>query len=101
MSTQTTPNPSATVRMSGAQLLAELDRLRAENERLALAAQNTHPTPVREVYFAVSPKGAVMVKGLGRWPVTLYSDQWTKLLARVDDLRAFLKENDGALSHKL
>ena len=42
--------------------------------------------------FRVSEKGGVSVYGLGRFPVTLYKEQWTKLLAMSDDIKAFIKE---------
>ena len=72
---------------------AELDRLRAENEKLK-AKQN------RPISMKVSEKGALSVYGLGRFPVTLYKEQWLKLLNLVDDIRAFIKTNDKHLSVK-
>jgi hypothetical protein len=72
---------------------AELLRLKAENERLK-ARQ------VRGISMKVSEKGGLSVYGLGRFPVTLYKEQWTKLLEMADDLRAFLKENDARLKSK-
>jgi len=74
-------------------LKAELDRLRTENERLK--AQHT-----RGVSLKVSEKGGVSVYGLGRFPVTLYKEQWTKLLDMADDIRGFIKENDSKLKAK-
>lgn len=71
----------------------ELERLRAENERLK--KQQT-----RGVSLKVSEKGGVSVYGLGRFPVTLYKEQWTKLLDMADDIRAFLKENGALLKSK-
>ena len=50
--------------------------------------------------FRVSDKGAVSVYGLGRFPVTLYYEQWSRLLDRADELRAFLEENKGKLKLK-
>jgi len=50
--------------------------------------------------FRVSEKGAVSVYGLGRFPVTLYYEQWSRLLDRTDDLRAFLEENKSRLKLK-
>jgi len=47
--------------------------------------------------FRVSDKGGISVYGLGRFPVTLYYEQWTRLLAHVDELRAFMEENKGKL----
>lgn len=50
--------------------------------------------------FRVSEKGGVSVYGLGRFPVTLYYEQWTRLLDQVDNLRAFLEENKARLKLK-
>jgi hypothetical protein len=72
---------------------AELERLRAENERLKQRAG-------RSVTMKVSEKGGVSVYGLGRFPVTLYKEQWAKLLDLADDIRAFIKENEGKLKAK-
>ncbi len=72
---------------------AELDRLKDENERLK-ARQG------RAVSLKVSEKGGLSVYGLGRFPVTLYKEQWTKLLDMAEDIRAFLKENDARLKSK-
>jgi hypothetical protein len=72
---------------------AELDRLRAENERLRRTAS-------RGVTLKVSEKGGVSVYGLGRFPVTLYKEQWVKLLDMADEIRSFIRENDGALKAK-
>lgn len=74
-------------------LKVELERLRAENERLK--AQKT-----RGVSLKVSEKGGVSVYGLGRFPVTLYKEQWTKLLDMADDIRAFISENESKLKAK-
>ncbi len=72
---------------------AELERLRAENE--ALKKRTT-----RGVSMKVSEKGGLSVYGLGRFPITLYKEQWTKLLDMADDIRAFLAENDAKLKTK-
>jgi len=48
----------------------------------------------------VSEKGGVSVYGLGRFPVTLYKEQWTKLLAMADEIRTFIKENEPKLKSK-
>jgi hypothetical protein len=50
--------------------------------------------------FKVSEKGGVSVYGLGRFPVTLYYEQWTRLLDSVDALRSFLEENKSRLKLK-
>ncbi len=79
--------------MSDDDTQAELARLKAENERLK-AQQG------RGLALKVSEKGGLSVYGLGRFPVTLYKEQWTKLLAMAEDIRAFLKENDAKLKSK-
>jgi len=73
----------------------ELARLRAENEALK-AQKKTAGT----LTFRVSDKGAVSVYGLGRFPVTLYQEQWDKLLASVTELRRFIDENRSRLKKK-
>jgi hypothetical protein len=50
--------------------------------------------------FKVSEKGGVSVYGLGRFPVTLYYEQWTRLLDAADKLRQFLEENKSKLKLK-
>jgi hypothetical protein len=74
-------------------LQAEVERLKAENA--ALKAQTT-----RGVSIKVSQKGGVSVYGLGRFPVTLYKEQWAKLLDMAADIRAFIKEHDAQLKTK-
>jgi hypothetical protein len=71
----------------------ELERLRAENERL----KNRQ---TRGVSLKVSEKGGVSVYGLGRFPVTLYKEQWARLLDMADDIRTFIKENEPKLKTK-
>jgi hypothetical protein len=78
--------------MSDEDLKAELERLKAENERLKSRARATG--------LKVSEKGGVSVYGLGRFPVTLYKEQWSKLLAMAEDIRAFIKEHDAELKTK-
>jgi hypothetical protein len=72
---------------------AELERLRAENEALK-------KTSAKGLSLKVSEKGGVSVYGLGRFPVTLYKEQWFKLLDRVEDIRAFIQANDAKLKSK-
>jgi len=79
--------------MSDEDMKAELERLREENERLKNRTS-------RGVSLKVSEKGGVSVYGLGRFPVTLYKEQWTRLLAMADDIRTFIKDNDAKLKTK-
>ncbi len=75
-------------------LLAEIARLKQENENLK------KPATRGVISYKVSDKGAVSVYGLGRFPVTLYKEQWEKLLDMADDIRAFIRENEGRLKVK-
>lgn len=77
-------------------VLAEIARLRAENEELARKAANKAPS----LGIKLSQKGAVSVYGLGRFPVTLYGSQWERLIALVPDIEKFLKANSASLAHK-
>jgi hypothetical protein len=79
--------------MADEDMKAELERLRAENERLKAVRSGT-PS------LKVSEKGGVSVYGLGRFPVTLYKEQWRKLLDMADDIRAFIKQNEARLKSK-
>jgi hypothetical protein len=79
--------------MSDDDLRAELERLKRENESLKKGA-------ARGVSLKVSEKGGLSVYGLGRFPVTLYKEQWSKLLDMSDQIRAFLKEHDAELKTK-
>ena len=79
--------------MNEQELKAELERLKAENEALKNRSS-------KAISIKVSEKGGVSVYGLGRFPVTLYKEQWQKLLAMTDEIRAFLKEHDAELKAK-
>ena len=75
------------------ELKAEIDRLRAENQSLK--------KPVRgQISMKVSEKGGLSVYGLGRFPVTLYREQWEKLLGIAEEIRTFIRDNDQALKKK-
>ena len=71
-------------------LKAELERLKAENEQLKSQRG-------RAVSLKVSEKGGVSVYGMGRFPITLYKEQWTKLLDMADEIRAFIRANESKL----
>jgi hypothetical protein len=79
--------------MSDEDMKKELERLRAENTRLKQRGS-------RGVSMKVSEKGGVSIYGLGRFPVTLYKEQWEKLLEMADDIRAFMLENASKLKIK-
>jgi hypothetical protein len=74
-------------------LKAELERLRNENAALKKGAATG-------VTMKVSEKGALSIYGMGRFPVTLYKEQWLKLLAMSDDIQAFIVANEGRLKTK-
>jgi hypothetical protein len=74
-------------------LKAEIERLRAENEKLKKPSRG-------QTSLKVSEKGGLSVYGLGRFPVTLYREQWEKLLGMAEDIRTFINENDEALKKK-
>jgi len=81
--------------MSDDEVKAEIERLRAENAQLKRTASLS-----RGVTLEVSEKGGVSVYGLGRFPVTLYKEQWTKLLDMVDEIRTFIRTNESSLKTK-
>ena len=75
------------------ELQAEIERLRAENEALKKPTRG-------QMSLKVSEKGALSVYGLGRFPVTLYREQWEKLLGMGDDIRTFIQAHDSELKKK-
>ena len=75
------------------EMQAELARLRAENEQLKSGAR-------RGVSLKVSEKGGLSVYGMGRFPVTLYPEQWETLLSMGEQIRTFIDENRGRLKWK-
>ncbi len=79
--------------MTSEQMKEELERLRIENEALKKRSE-------KGLSLKVSQKGGVSVYGLGRFPVTLYKEQWEKLLDISDEIRAFIQENESQLKTK-
>ena len=79
--------------MSDEDLKAELERLRNENAALKKGAATG-------ITMKVSEKGALSSYGMGRFPVTLYKEQWLKLLDLSDDIRTFIAANEGRLKTK-
>jgi len=75
-------------------LQAEIERLRAENANLKKPVQRG------QISMKVSEKGALSVYGLGRFPVTLYREQWDKLLSVSDQIRDFIQSHDSELKKK-
>ena len=74
-------------------LKAELERLRQENAALKQGAAS-------RPRLKVSEKGALSVYGMGRFPVTLYKEQWLRLLDMAEEIRSFIAANDAALKSK-
>lgn len=74
---------------------AELERLKKENEALKASKPQRGTLTMK-----VSEKGALSVYGMGRFPVTLYKEQWLKLLSITDDIKKFIDENDDRLKTK-
>ncbi len=78
---------------SAEQMKEELERLRAENDALKKVKE-------RGISLKVSEKGAVSVYGMGRFPVTLYKEQWLRLLDMGQEIRTFIEENNDKLKTK-
>ncbi len=79
--------------MTREQMLAEIERLRNSNAELAKKKE-------RQVTLKVSEKGAVSLYGLGRFPITLYKEQWNAVLNLAEDIKSFIQENENLLSEK-
>jgi hypothetical protein len=76
--------------MDAAEMQAELERLRAENAKLKTKDKSG-------ISLKVSEKGAVSLYGMGRFPVTLYKEQWLRVLASAEEIEAFIRENESRL----
>ncbi len=83
--------------MADETLEQKLARLEAENQALREQTERKKDSQLR---LKVSEKGCLSVYGLGRFPVTLYKEQWARLLDYTDEIRSFLKENDALLKGK-
>ena len=79
--------------MSDEEMKAELERLRNENAFLKKGAATG-------ITIKVSEKGGLSVYGMGRFPITLYKEQWLKLMDMSDAIRSFIEANDAALKTK-
>jgi hypothetical protein len=79
--------------MSDDDVQDELERLRKENAALKKGASSS-------IRMKVSEKGAVSIYGMGRFPVTLYKEQWLRLLDMTDEIRAFITANEAQLKKK-
>ena len=76
--------------MSDQEMQAELERLRAENAQL----KNKDKSGIT---LKVSEKGAVSLYGMGRLPVTLYKEQWLRILGNAPEIEAFIRDNESRL----
>jgi hypothetical protein len=79
--------------MADDELKKEVERLRAENEALKRSSS-------KGLSLKVSAKGALSVYGLGRFPVTLYKEQWLRLLDMTEEIHTFIKQNEAQLKTK-
>jgi hypothetical protein len=79
--------------MSETDLQAEIARLQAENDRLKSRSE-------RGITLKVSEKGALSLYGLGRFPVTLYKEQWRRVIGMAAEIEAYIQENDSKLKTK-
>jgi hypothetical protein len=79
--------------MSDQEMQAELERLRAENAQLKNKDKGG-------ITLKVSEKGAVSLYGMGRFPVTLYKEQWLRILENASEIEAFIRDNEARLKSK-
>lgn len=79
--------------MNESELRAELERLRNENAQLKVKAKSS-------ISLKVSEKGAVSLYGMGRFPITLYKEQWLRILESATEIKTFILENESKLKTK-
>jgi hypothetical protein len=79
--------------MSDPEMQAELERLRAENAQLKNKDKGG-------LTLKVSEKGAVSLYGMGRFPVTLYKEQWLRILGYASEIETFIRDNESRLKSK-
>jgi hypothetical protein len=79
--------------MSDQEMQAELEHLRAENAQLKNKGKSG-------ITLKVSEKGAVSLYGMGRFPVTLYKEQWLRILGNAPEIEAFIRDNESRLKSK-
>lgn len=93
------PAPAGATAVDPAQaaLMAEIAALKAQNDALKATLK---ASPAGRLTFKVSEKGALSVYGLGRFPTTLYPDQWERILDKADDVRAYIAAHRGEFKPK-
>jgi hypothetical protein len=79
--------------MSNDDLRAEIEKLRKENEQLKARSD-------RGLTLKVSEKGGVSLYGIGKFPVTLYKEQWLKILGMASEIEMFIRDNESVLKTK-
>ena len=80
--------------MTVEQMAQEIARLTAENAKLA-SAKVSRPLTIK-----LSQKGGISVYGMGKFPITLYKEQWERLLAFAEQIHAFIKNHEGEFVSK-
>ena len=96
-STPLAPVPRPVPTEVSPEIRAELDRLRSENAALLAASTGSNKLTLK---ISAKGTGAVSLYGLGRFPVTLYAEQWTRLVDHAGEIRTFLAANRSKLSTK-
>ena len=86
--------------VSQAEILAAVAAGRMTVEQAAALLPN-QSRPVGQLRCKVGAKGGVSLYGVNsRFPVTMYAEQWERVLAYADEIRAFIKSQNGTLKHK-
>lgn len=78
---------------TNADLLAQIEALKAENAKLKQSKQG-------RLTMKISPKGCLSVYGMGRWPISLYKSQWQRLLGMTSEIEKFMADNADKLAEK-
>ena len=80
--------------------MATAEEMQAENEKLRAEIEQLKAASTRGIHLKVSEKGGVSLYGLGRFPITLYIEQWEKILDMGPEIRRFMANNSGKLKRK-
>lgn len=101
MSTFQVLTPDQMSKLKTGDLIKYINELQAHQAaEVAALSSKIRDQADRRLSFKVTDKGGVSVYGLGRFPVTLYRDQWVKLLSGAKDIETFLQENEAKLTSK-